>query len=184
MYYFESDKFIPTIDFINGFLTSQAHFRSALNRNLAFVYYFKKYPKQGQSAKSVVENKIRESLDLFIKENPSWTHIIDKTEFSLKNAFDFYFQQENYTCMKELLKFWIIDTSIDVKDGTFMPDNFMAEKFIALLNNFFTIDPYELFTIQGNILNELYYFWGGVMYQDLFFETMENVFHLHFHGID
>lgn len=185
--YFTNHKVAKVnIDFINGYLTPLALLKDYLTVELGFDYFFKELNKE-TTIKEVIEHEISDSLDAYATHTKE--EIFKKSDIqNILNKLDIVEVVDWKKNIKPELKHWLLGDISEIvpkeKQSTVWSSDFMINDFIELLISFFKTESPICWKLKGEILNDLYYHWGGIGYIDYFFETENKVFHLHFDYTD
>ncbi len=172
------------VEFINGYLAPLSLLMDYLTNEVGFTYFFRELPTDNETP--LVE-KVREELrDSIVAFNR-----INRREFAMEQ-FDRLLRDE---CWLDPLPLW--QTEIAKKLDPWMgkpiaegmkktraesvwPSTFIADDFADLLVQFFGSRPVACFTLEGGVKSELYIHWGGLAYDDFFFDAGDVQYHLHF----
>lgn len=174
------------IDFINGYLANLAKLKDAWSKYLGHTYYFEQIDKHEKTLEEVVSNKVMRSIERFYKEETSQMYKPDKYKALLIDEFTLQFQENWKTFFKNNSAPWIGINwlqAFEQQDNWYKPD-FLIQNFIELIDDFFVDTEIKMYSMEGRIIGELYYHWGGIGFQDFFFDTKEFVYHLHFDYCD
>lgn len=187
---------IVDISFVNGYLAPIALFMDCLNQELGFTYYFRELHRVRTNDR--LPTVVRRTL---------------KTSFADYNArggrlccSDDHFKSRvaRHCSLKQLesweqslprrISYWVCGSMTeDVEETTILAGPWtwipIREDFMKVLTRFFRNEqfggePVECWFMEGHILGELHYFWGGVAFDDYFFAVNGRYFHLHFHMSD
>ena len=171
------------IEFINGYLTSIAKLKDKLSKYLSHTYFFEELPKNGQNLSDVVIKRITNLMDSFYKSNPTWTYDKELYEHQFQNGMNFQKPEKWKQDLGTNAKNWLSLNSEEHQINYPVKDC-LIENFIELIEDFFNNENFKMYLMEGEILNELYHHWGGIGYQDFFFETKEKIYLLHFEYCD
>ena len=168
-----------SIDFINGYLTPWALLMDYCTNEVEYTYFFKRIEKSGDLHETVfqeIENSVgvgasteRKSI-LPLKEKHGLVEIKD-WENTLKGHLQPWF------C-------WLQETLKTNKNGRFWADDFLLKDFLEVLKVFFQNQNIRCWKMEEWTKNDLFYDWGGIGFDDFFFENEGSVFHLHFQVCD
>ena len=172
-----------TVEFVNGYLTSIALLKDSINRYLSHDYFFNKVDKKEKELKDVVIGEIKNTLENFYAQNPSWTYDKELYEKQFKNSMNLQIQTDWKQSIKSNGKIWLSLYSQDIKINLPNKDCFVVN-FTEIIEDLFKDEKFEMYLITGEIINDLSHHWGGIGFQDFIFETQEHVYFLHFDYCD
>ncbi|MBX2892541.1 MAG: hypothetical protein KF734_16560 [Saprospiraceae bacterium] len=164
-----------SIDFINGYLTPWALLMDYCTNEVGYTYFFRRIEKSGDLHETVFQT-IKNGLDtrdgnterksiLPLKEKRGLVEITD-WENTLKGHLQPWF-------------WWMQETLKTNKNGRFWPDDFLE-----VFKVFFQNQNIRCWKMEEWTKNDLFYDWGGIGFDDFFFENEGYVFHLHFQVCD
>lgn len=172
-----------TVEFINGYLTSIAKLKDELSRYLGHTYFFEELEKGNKRIDDVVKQRISDLMDTFYKSNPTWTYDKKLYESQFQNEMNFLEQENWKLSIKTNSQTWLGLHSEENKIS-YPVKNCFIENFIDLIEDFFKDQIFKMYLMKGDILNDLSHHWGGIGFQDFFFETEESIYIVHFDYYD
>jgi len=171
------------VEFINGYITSIAKLKDELSVYLSHTFFFEELPKGDKTIDEVVKKRITKLMDSFYEMNPTWTY--DKELYANQFQNEMVFQkQDNWKLsLKTNTQTWLSLDSQGIKVPCPAKDC-LIDNFIELIEDFLKDRTFKMFLMKGDILNDLSHHWGGIGFQDFFFETTDSVYLLHFEYCD
>ena len=164
------------VDFINGYLSPWALLMDYCTHEAGFTYFFKQMNKAGnlhetvrQNIESVVGTTHRDSgfadSVAWLTENNGLIEIAN-WETNLTTHLLVWFNNLQKTLITSFRNVW--------------PDDFLLKDFIEVLKGLFTNQFVRCWKLEEQTKNGLYYDWGGIGFDDFFFESRQHFYHLHF----
>ncbi|NOQ71511.1 MAG: hypothetical protein GQ574_05895 [Crocinitomix sp.] len=146
-------------------------------------YSFERIKKEEFPIKKVVLKEIKKVLES--SYDPSDFSNYHQNKFEKLIAHDFELKY-HVDWKKQLIiqaEYWMRDDALILKHLKLENAKAIAD-FTDSLTLFFIDKKMEMHTIEGAIKRALPWHWGGVYYDDFFFDTEEIVYHLHFEEND
>ncbi len=168
-----------SIDYINGYLAGIAAQREAHDRYISHDYTLTTIDKQGKTVSETVKHKIVTTIEQFFAANKSWHYDQAKHEYLLAHEYALRESRDWKSDFAQGAGSWL-------HPGSSNPDRptHLIDCFIDALESLLSSEPIRMYTLVGDIKSVLYYHWGGIGYQDFFFDYEQYVYHLHFDKCD
>jgi hypothetical protein len=172
------------VAYINGYLAPLSLLMDYLTVEVGFTYYFRELTVDEDAPLiTIVRDQLRQSIVAFNEANrrqfdAARLEALLQDECRLKTFPDWQ------TEIKPRLAPWlgrpIIDGLKKIGRKSVWPPTFIVDDFTQVLVAFFADQEVDCFTLEGDIKSELDYHWGGVGFEDLFFDANNRQYHLHF----
>ena len=172
-----------TVEFINGYLTSIAKLKDKLSRYLDHTYFFEEISKDGKKLNEIVADRIIATLNTFYQSNPTWNYDKKLYQNQFQNEMFFQEQAKWKESIRTKSKTWL---GLHSEESTisYPARDCLIDNFIELIEDFLINKKFKMYLMEGDILNDLSHHWGGIGFQDFFFETSEHVYLIHFDYYD
>ena len=159
-----------------------------VNPEIGFDYYFNSISveQRGESLPDAVRRLLSESVAAFQAAYPQRL-TVDLDEL-LQNHCHFPELKQWEDAIRPRLTTWLQDGLCDTLVRSARHCNWdttlLVDDFVEVLQSFFGESTARCFTVDGNIRSALLYHWGGIRFEDFFFDHAGQYYHLHFDFCD
>jgi len=172
------------VAYVNGYLAPLSLLMDYLTVEVGFTYYFRELSvRRDAQLITTVREELRQSIVSFNEANRR-RYDTKRLDALLEDECRLEPFPNWQTGIKTRLAPWfgrpIVDALKNTGRKSAWRPTFIVDDFTQVLVAFFAGRQVSCLTLEGDIKSELDYHWGGVGFDDLFFDAVDKTYHLHF----